>query len=155
MSAILRAARQPLHPPAHPILGHLPAFCRDPLAFLTESARSYGPAVPLRLLHIPALLLLDPDDIERVLVTDHRDYVKPAWLRTAAIRRALGRGLVTIDGDEWREDRHACSPAFHPSRNREYAETIGGIVERRIAAWSVGEAIGLQREMSRLTLEVV
>ena len=49
------------------LFGHLPAFKRDPLGFLTDCARNYGGVVPLRMLHKPVFLLLDPADIERVL----------------------------------------------------------------------------------------
>jgi cytochrome P450 len=139
----------------HPLLGHLPAFRRDPLAFLTNCSLSDQSAIPLRLLHIPAVLLLDPADIERVLVTEQTEFVKPAWLRTAAVRRLLGDGLVTSDGAAWRRLRHACQPAFHPRRVDGYAEAICGVARRALGGWRAGETRDLQREMSLLTLEVV
>jgi cytochrome P450 len=142
-------------PPAHPLWGHLPAFSKDPLRFLTDCARGYGRAVPLRLLHVPAVLLLDPADIERVLVTEHRDFVKPAWLRTAAVRRLLGSGLVTSDGDDWRRQRQACQPAFHLRRMGRYGEAISALAEQTLARWNPGDTLNLQREMSCLTLEVI
>ena len=142
-------------PPAHPLWGHLPAFNRDPLGFLTHAARNYGRAVPLRLLHIPAVLVLDAGDIERVLVTEHHDFVKPAWLRTAAVRRLLGSGLVTSDGDVWRRQRHACQPAFHLRRMDRYGEAIAGLVQRTLTRWEAGQTRNLQREMSHLTLEII
>ena len=101
-------------PPGHALLGHLPALHKDPLGFLTHCARHYGDVVPLRLPFLRAFLLLDPADIERVLVTDHREFVKPLWLRTPAVRRMLGDGLVTSDGDARRVQRRACQPAFQP-----------------------------------------
>ncbi len=145
----------PAGPLAHPLWGHLLPFGRDPLGFLTECARGYGRAVPLRLLNVRALLLLDPADIERVLVTEHRDFVKPAWLRTAAVRRLLGSGLVTSDGESWRRQRQACQPAFHLRRLSKYGEAIAALANRTIAQWRPGETLDLQREMSRLTLQVI
>lgn len=142
-------------PPSHPLWGHLPAFAKDPLAFLTHCARGYGSVVPLRLLHISAALLLDPVDIERVLVTEHRDFVKPAWLRTSAVRRLLGRGLVTSDGASWRRQRQACQPAFHLRRIGKYGEAISALAERTIDGWAEGRTLDLQREMSSLTLQVI
>ncbi len=142
-------------PPAHPLWGHLPAFSKDPLGFLTHCARGYGRAVPLRLLHVRAVLLLDPADIERVLVTEHRDFVKPAWLRTAAVRRLLGSGLVTSDGENWRRQRQACQPAFQLRRLGRYGEAITALAEQTLARWKPGDTLDLQREMSCLTLEVI
>src|SRR5579859_3434060 len=109
-----------LSPPAHPLFGHLLAFKQDPLGFLTHCACAYGDIVPLRLLHIPALLLLDASDIERVLVTEHRTFIKPAWLRTAAVRRLLGNGLVTSEGKVWHRLRRTCQPAFQLRRMDPY-----------------------------------
>lgn len=101
------------------------------------------------------MLLLDPSDIERVLVTEHRDFVKPTWLRTGAVRRLLGSGLVTSDGDTWRRQRQACQPAFHLRRMNGYGVAIAELAERTLSRWTAGQTINLQREMSCLTLEVI
>ena len=142
-------------PPAHPLWGHMPGFKRDPLGFLTHCARNYGRVVPLRLLYLPAVLLLDPSDIERVLVTEHREFIKPAWLRTAAVRRLLGNGLLTSEGANWRRQRHACQPAFHRSRMDQYGHAMLGLVERTLQGWEAGQTRSLQRDMSHLTLEII
>ena len=57
-----------LSPPTEGIFGHLPAFMRDPLAFLTDCARNHSGVLPLRMLHKRVFLLLEPADIEWVLV---------------------------------------------------------------------------------------
>ncbi len=142
-------------PPAHRILGHLPSFVRDPLGFLTHCARNYGPVVPLRMAHVPAVLLTEPTDIERVLVTEHRSFRKPAWLRTAAVRRLLGDGLVTNDGEEWRRQRHACQHSFQLSRMGRYGEVILAAAHRMLGGWEPGQTRRLQRDMSELTLAIV
>jgi cytochrome P450 len=139
----------------HALLGQLPEFVKDPLAFLSQCAASNSRAVPLRLLHVPALVVLDPTEIERVLVTEHAEFVKPLWLRTAAVRRLLGDGLVTTDGDIWRRKRRACSAAFHQRRMALYGCAIGDVAQRALGTWKHGETRSLQREMSHLTLEIV
>ncbi len=111
--------------------------------------------VPLRLPLIRAFVLLNPDDIERVLVTDHRQFRKPFWLRTPDVRRLLGRGLVTSDGDSWRTQRRVCQPAFHPGLLPSYGRTIGTLAERMLDGWQVGQPRDVLRDMTRLTLEVI
>ena len=64
-------------PGAWPLVGHFPAYSRDPLGFVTTStARIQGGIVPIRFGPSPALLITDPAAIEEVLVTKHRDFQK-------------------------------------------------------------------------------
>ena len=142
-------------PPMHPVFGHLLSFRNDALGFLTHCARHYGPVVPLRMLHKPAFLLLNPADIERVLVTDHKDFKKPEWLRTASVRRVLGEGLVTAEGEEWRRQRHACQPAFQPRRMETYGAVIATLAERALEDWRPGQTRLLQQDMAQLALQIV
>jgi cytochrome P450 len=142
-------------PPQHPIFGHLAAFRADALGFLTHCAREYGPVVPLRMLHRPAFLLLESVDIERVLVTDHKNFVKPGWLHTAPVLRVLGDGLVTSDGEEWRRQHNASQPAFQPHRMEQYGAQIAALAARALAEWQPSQSRLLQQEMAHLALQVV
>jgi cytochrome P450 len=142
-------------PPLHPIFGHLLPFRKDALGFLTHCARHFGPVVPLRMLHKPAFLLRESADIERVLVTDHKEFKKPEWLRTAAVRRVLGEGLVTAEGETWRRQRHACQPAFQPRRMEHYGALIATLAARTLADWQPGQTRPLQQDMADLALQVV
>lgn len=141
--------------PGHPLWGHLPALRQDPLRFLTLCAQGEATVVPLRLPLLHAFLLLDPADIERVLITDHRHFVKPLWLRTPAVRRLLGDGLVTSDGPSWRDQRRACQPAFHPGLMDDYGRIIMTLAERALESWQVGQTRDVQHDATRLTLEIV
>lgn len=144
-----------VRPAGHPIFGHLLAFRKDALGFLTHCARHYGPVVPLRMLHKPAFLLLDSTDIERVLVTDHKNFRKPEWLHTAPVRRVLGDGLVTSDGADWRQQHHACQPAFQPHRMENYGARIATLADRALANWQPGQSRPLQRDMADLALQII
>ncbi|MEO7717229.1 MAG: cytochrome P450 [Capsulimonas sp.] len=144
-----------LAPRSGRLFGHAAALQREPLGFLSQCARGYGSVVPLRLPFTPTLLLLDSEDIERVLVTDHHNFVKPIWLRTAAVRRLLGDGLVTTDGDEWRRQRRQCQNAFHPHLIPSYGDTFAKLTARMLGEWRDGQSRDVQSDMSRLTLEIV
>ncbi|HLK55551.1 MAG TPA: cytochrome P450 [Chthonomonadaceae bacterium] len=142
-------------PSGHALLGHLPAFMKDPLGFLTHCARHYGLVVPLRFLHRRAFLLLDAADIECVLVTEPHRFAKPLWLRTPAVQRLLGDGLVSSDGETWHCRRQISRPAFHSLCMEGYGAKISVLAERMLEGWQEGQVRELQREMTHLTLEVV
>ncbi len=145
---------QPMLKPL-PLLGHLPAFSQNPLAFLTECAESGERTIPLRFLHKRAIVLTDADEIERVLVTDHALFRKPDWLRTPAVRRLLGESLVLSEGEEWKKPREQSQPAFHTRLLPGYAETISRLTQRRMENWRVGQVLDTGHEMTLLTLEII
>jgi cytochrome P450 len=60
--------------------------------------------------HIP----LDPELIERVLLGNAANYVKPDIVRTI-LRPTIGRGLLTANGELWREQRRIVAANFAPT----------------------------------------
>src|SRR5437763_1273030 len=95
-------------PKAHFLLGHLPEFRADRLAFFTRCARTYGDVVALRLPGLRVLLLSHPDLIEEVLVTQASKFIKHFGLRM--YKPVLGNGLVTSEGAFWRRQRKLSAP---------------------------------------------
>lgn len=151
----IRTSVNAVVPPGDPILGHLPALWKDPLGFLSQCASGDERIVSVRLPFIHAVLLMEPGDIEQVLVTDHRGFVKPVWLRTPSVRRLLGDGLVTSDGEVWRRQRKMCHPAFRPDRMDGYGAAMAGLTERTLSTWSAGQSRNISHDMTALTLEIV
>jgi cytochrome P450 len=60
--------------------------------------------------HIP----LRPDLIERVLLDNAANYVKPDIVKKI-LRPTIGRGLLSSDGDLWREQRRIVAANFAPA----------------------------------------
>jgi cytochrome P450 len=52
-----------------------------------------------------------PDDVKRVLVSNHRNYTKGVGLDRVKI--LLGKGIMTSEGDLWRRQRYMMQPFFH------------------------------------------
>jgi cytochrome P450 len=98
-----------------------------------------------------------PDDVKRVLVSNHRNYTKGAGLDRVKI--LLGKGLMTSEGDFWRQQRYMMQPFFHRRVVTEFAQTLQAVNERFIARWegcaSRGELLNVTDEMSELTLDIV
>ena len=98
-----------------------------------------------------------PDDVKRVLVTHHRNYVKGLGLDR--VRILLGDGIMTSEGGLWKRQRYMMQPAFHRRVITEFAQLIDACNERCIARWdaqaSRGELINITDATSELALETV
>jgi cytochrome P450 len=142
-------------PPARFITGHLNDFGADPLGFLTRTAREYGDFVPYTFLGGRTYLVNSPEIIDSLLTTRYREFIKTIGLRTRLMRRLLGSGLVTSEGDFWARQRRLAQPAFHRQRIAAYGEVMVTYAERMLRNWTAGETRNIHDEMMRLTLEIV
>jgi cytochrome P450 len=125
----------------------------DTITFLTECARKYGDIVFLRFLGVPVCYVNRPEYIESILVTQNNNFVKSKDYR--AMRRVLGSGLLTSEGEFWRRQRKLIQPAFYQERIGAYASTMVGYTERMLATWSDGQRVDIHEAMMRLTLGIV
>jgi len=98
-----------------------------------------------------------PDDVKRVLVSNHRNYTKGVGLDRVKI--LLGKGIMTSEGELWKRQRYMMQPLFHRRVITEFASVIAQTNDRWIERWEGlahrGELINLTDEMSELTLEIV
>src|SRR3569833_4684880 len=81
-----------------------------------------------------------PDDVKRVLVSNHRNYTKGAGLDRGKI--LLGKGLMTSEGDLWKRQRYMMQPFFHRRVITEFAEMIGSANDSLLARWREMSARG-------------
>lgn len=137
------------------ILGDLLALKQDPLGFLTSCMQRGQRTVNLRFFNRSGIMLCQPDDIEHVFVADAAFYNKPIWLKSGPVRRLLGNGMVSADGDEWRKQRRDAAPGFQPHRIFTLIGPMSEIITKAVSPWKVGQVIDLSREMSQLTMRIV
>lgn len=151
----MAAALIPQGPKGNFLLGVMPEFNRDSLAFLERLARDYGDVVRTRFFYVPAYFLYHPDHIEYVLATNNRNFIKPLSFRTPFFNRLVGNGLLTSEGEFWRRQRRLAQPAFHRERISAYARIMVRDTQEMLATWRDGEIRDTHRDMMRLTMEVV
>src|ERR1700730_16723669 len=98
-----------------------------------------------------------PDDVKRVLVSNHRNYTKGVGLDRVKI--LLGNGIMTSEGELWKRQRYMMQPMFHRRVITEFAAITAAANDRCLTRWDAladrGEPVNLTDEMSELTLEVV
>jgi enediyne biosynthesis protein E7 len=98
-----------------------------------------------------------PDDVRRVLLSNHRNYTKGAGVDR--IKLLLGKGLMTSEGELWRRQRYMMQPFFHRRVMTNFATLIAAVNDRFIARWEgltkSGELLNITEEMSDLTMQIV
>jgi len=126
---------------------------RDPLAFFTNLARTYGDVVAYRLGGERLIFVNDPQHIKDILVTNNRKFTKGRGLQRT--KRLLGEGLLTSEGATHLRQRRLMQPAFHRERIAAYADTMVAYADRTRRGWRDGVTLDVAKEMNRLTLSIV
>ncbi len=131
----------------------LNAFRRDPTGYLASLARTYGDIVHFSLASRNFYLLSHPDLIQKVLVNDHTHFRKSAAQQR--MRRVLGDGLLTSNGELHTHHRTLITPAFHNKMISGYANTIATETAALAADWQHGATLDIAAAMNHLTLTII
>jgi enediyne biosynthesis protein E7 len=98
-----------------------------------------------------------PDDIKRVLLTNHRNYTKGEGMDRVKI--LLGNGIMTSEGAFWRRQRRMMQPSFHRRVIDRFSALIGEANEKYAERWAAqaarGEPVNISIDTSEMTLEIV
>jgi cytochrome P450 len=98
-----------------------------------------------------------PDDIKRVLLTNHRNYTKGEGMDRVKI--LLGNGIMTSEGAFWRRQRRMMQPSFHRRVIDQFSALIAGVNEKYADRWAEqsarGEPVNISLDTSEMTLEIV
>jgi cytochrome P450 len=98
-----------------------------------------------------------PDDVKRVLLSNHRNYTKGEGMDRVKI--LLGNGIMTSEGDFWRRQRRMMQPCFHRRILDQFSSLIHEVNEKFAERWAAksaaGVAINLTDDVSELILEIV
>jgi cytochrome P450 len=108
-----------------------------------------------RLLFLDNFLIIKPEYIEHVLLTNHANYRKSQFLRHL-LGPLLGNGLLISEGEFWRRQRRIAAPAFHSKRIVDFLATMGSCSEAALARWrSMTQPFDIAAEMMALTLNII
>lgn len=135
-------------PRGMPLLGNMPEFGKDPLAFF-ERLRDRGDFVSWRFGPGPALFIAHPDAIGELLTEVERTFDQPDL--GIAFRTLLGNGVVVSKGADWRRRRSLVQPSVRPKQVRSYAATMAECAVALADRWSDGQRVDVKKEMAALT----
>jgi len=148
----------PPGPRGLPYIGSMLSFRQDPLGFFQQLQRTYGNMATVYIGKNPAVLLFRPEHVRYVLVEHPRDFTNRGVLQRDSNGNNGGfasEGLLTIDGEKHRQQRHAVQPAFHKKRIEGYAGIIEQYTQELLKTWHPGDQVDMSRAMQELTLRVV
>jgi cytochrome P450 len=138
-----------------PYVGNLLSLRQDPLNYLQKLQRTYGNMATIYLMKNPAVLLFRPEHVRHVLVEHPRDFSNISSLQGNRDENFGSEGLLTINGEKHRQQRHAVQPAFHKRRVDGYAAIMEQYTQELLKTWQPGDRVDMSRAMQELTLRIV
>jgi len=141
-----------------PVLGVLPQIKKDPITLLEKAHGKYGSFVEynLPLPNVRAFGTTDPELIKFIMLNDEGQFSKYPLI-IEQFKKAMGVGLFTVSGGQWRSMRKRHNPAFSLSRIKQYEpafeKEMGAFLER-MNTLSGNFPFDLYRELSRLSIAI-
>jgi cytochrome P450 len=127
----------------------------DPLAFNLTLARDFGDVAYFRLGPLRVYQVNHPDLIREILVEQASKFNKPGLLKSAS-RRMLGQGLLTSDGELWKQQRKLIQPAFrHERLATVYGDVMSAHARQLAISFSDSDVRDIGDDMGKLTLAIV
>ena len=99
-------------------------------------------------------ILLDPELIEHVLLDNAANYVKPDIVKHL-LDPIIGRGLLTSDGQLWRDQRKIVAASFSPAAVEAQRAMFVQAAREAMARWAAGEPRDMAAESTRATMTVI
>jgi len=132
--------------------GHFMQFRRDSTGFL-QKLSELGDITSFKMGGQLAFFLNHPDFTRDLLITNNAKFIKGRALQRA--KRLLGEGLLTSESEQHLRQRRMIQPAFHREKIKSYAEAMTEYAAKMRDEWQDGEVRDIDREMMRLTLQIV
>lgn len=129
----------------------------DRLSLLGDAAREFGDVVRFSMGPKTIYFFNHPDHAKHVLADNAANYRKGMGLAEAR-RRLLGDGLLTSEGELWRQQRRTIQPAFRRERIAGFATVVtdeATAMLDRLQANVGGGPVDVVAEMTRLTIGVL
>ncbi|HVJ55242.1 MAG TPA: cytochrome P450 [Aliidongia sp.] len=126
------------------------------LAVIPRSAYEQ-PVIEQNILGFRTYLINDPAGVREVLLDHVAEYPKTS-LEKRALGLAVGRGLLTSDGEVWRAHRRIMAPSFDHRSIQGYAPVMVEATDRQADRWDAepgGQVIDIADAMMHVTLDII
>jgi cytochrome P450 len=126
----------------------------NPLTLFDEIAQNYGEIAYLPGVNIYAVM--DPELVQKIILDDAKNFSKNPEVMDK-ISPAIGKGLSTLIGPQWKKHRRLANPAFTRVSVATFFDIFRQSIRETMDEWDVksGTEIDVTEEMKRLTLRIV
>jgi cytochrome P450 len=161
-SAIGQSDPAPFLPAPVPRQGRVPFF--EFIRIMRDSTiAAYGQEayeldiIERKMLGRSRFIINDPAAVKHVLLDNVGNYEKTEIMRRI-LEPALGKGLVTSEGETWKSHRRTMTPAFDQRSVAAYTPVMTGAAEELMADWQKQGAdatVDVARAMMEVTLQII
>lgn len=141
-------------PPSHPglpFVGNTLSIMRDQLGFHEDAVDRSGDLFRANILGVGEYCIAaHPDYFERILISD-----RDAFAKTDDYQIAFGEGVLTTEGERWKNQRDDLEEFFYPGKIRSYADEMVERTSQRLDRWADGQRMHLYKELKQLALDVI
>src|SRR5690606_25381671 len=100
----------------------LKIYRKDPLGFIARMKKENGHRTHLNIFGKNLFIISHPKDVLHVLKYNYAAYTKGRT--TKVLRKFLGNGLITNEGDSWRRQHRLIRPMMNPKRINQISTNI-------------------------------
>ncbi|MDW3191586.1 MAG: cytochrome P450 [Cytophagales bacterium] len=145
--------------PKHVILSRLPRVMKNPVPVFDQNLKEYGNPYGVYMADGNlGILTSRPEIIRHVLQKNHRNYEK-SDIQTKHLAAFLGRGLLTLEGEEWLQQRRLIQPGFHKQKIENLKslmdQTIHEHLDSMIAFGQGSKVVDMHAEMMNMAFHIV
>ncbi len=148
-----RPSDTPPGPPRGAMPWQLRSFMQDQVNFMSKLRAMYGPLVQFGAIGERFWLVSDPALIDEVWVKQADAMLKDRT--THSLRRILGMGLLTSEGELWRRQRKLAAPALKRKQIDAYVPQMIAAATRWADQLAPREERDAQHDMMGVTLDIV
>ncbi|MEM7156974.1 MAG: cytochrome P450 [Myxococcota bacterium] len=142
--------------PGRPLVGHLfDVLKRGMYPLLREHWLEHGDAFSLRVGPKQLAAFIHPDAVEAIYVTQRASFVKGDGYD--AIRLLVGDGVLTVEGETWKQQRRTIQPCMNRSFLKGFATPMVQAAVDMLDDWSDRdvETLDIYPEMLHLALRIL
>ncbi|MBK6493288.1 MAG: cytochrome P450 [Sphingomonadales bacterium] len=108
-----------------------------------------------RILGFTVHIVTDPDIVERVLLGNKENYLRPR-IAQRILSPLIGNGLLSAEGEDWKKQRRIVAPTFAPGAVASMSRAIAEVAARQTGVWLRGTIrTDMARAATDATMQII